>query len=253
MSDGADRLAGKTVVITGAGRGLGAAFAITLADRGAQLILAARRREALDDVAGTIAGRAGTRPETHALDLADRASVETAAARIAEDHPSLDILINNGAQWLSGPLDSNAPDDIVTTIGSQVIGTALLTRGLLPSLDRSGDGQILNIVSISGLPNANAQTASAAFVAAKHGQTGLSDALRQEVRDRPIRVHAINPPYLDDMSPLDDGWAANDERARDALVTHRDVVEAGLFALTRPRHVTLAAITIDAKSGGLHG
>ncbi|MEO1200928.1 MAG: SDR family NAD(P)-dependent oxidoreductase [Pseudomonadota bacterium] len=252
MSD-IEHLKGKTVVITGAGRGLGAAFAIVLADHGAKVVLAARRQDALDEVAQAIEGRTGTRPGTIACDLADRASVEAAGKALAGRYAKIDVLINNGAQWLSGVLAENDADDIVSTVNSQVTGTLLLTRALIPALEVSGDGQILNIISISGLPNVALQGASPAFVAAKHGQTGLSDGLRQELRGRTIRVHAINPPMIEDVSPLDAGWQANDARAFDAWVTNRDVVAAGMFALTRPRHVTLSTVTLDSKTGGLHG
>jgi NADP-dependent 3-hydroxy acid dehydrogenase YdfG len=93
--------------------------------------------------------------------------------------------------------------------------------------------------------------ASVAFLAAKHGQTGITDGLRQELRGRSVRVSALYPPVIDDVSPLDDEiW--NSERSAHARATNRDVVEAGLFALSRPRNVTLASIVIDPDEGGLH-
>jgi NADP-dependent 3-hydroxy acid dehydrogenase YdfG len=140
---------------------------------------------------------------------------------------------------------------IVGTIGSAVTGTLLFTRGLLPPLEASGAGDILNIISISGLPNAELHGASVAFLAAKHGQTGMTDGLRQELRGRPVRVSALYPPLLEDISPLNEAaWAA--ERPAASLATNRDVVEAGLYAITRPRNVTLATIVIDPDVGGLY-
>ena len=117
----------------------------------------------------------------------------------------LDILINNGAQWLPGSMTEHDAYGIVGTISSAVTGTLLFTRGLLPPLEASGAGDILNIVSISGLPNTELQGASVAFVAAKHGQSGMTDALRQELKGRPIRVSALYPPLLEDISPLNEG------------------------------------------------
>ena len=77
----------------------------------------------------------------------------------------------------------------------------------------------------------------------------MTEGLKQELKGRPIRVSALYPPNLADISPLDaEDWAA--ERPADSLVTNRDIVEAGIFALTRPRHVTLASLIIDPDKGG---
>src|SRR3954447_4785298 len=242
--------AGKTVVVTGAARGLGAAFAVVLADRGANVIMAARNNESLSTLAESIRLRSGSRPETVVFDLADPSQTTLAAKKLRDEKPKIDILINNAAQWLPGRMDEHDAYAIVGTISSTVIGTLLFTRGLLKPLEASGAGDILNIISISGIANTPLGGASVAFHAAKHGQTGLTDGLRQELRGRPIRVSAIYPPLIDDVSPLDEeAWAA--KRGNNSRIGNRDVIEAALFALTRPRHVTLASIVIDSEDGGL--
>ena len=111
-----------------------------------------------------------------------------------------------------------------------------MTRGLLPLLEASGAGDIVNIVSISGLPNVALHGASVAFLAAKHGQTGMTDGLRQELQGRPVRVTGVYPPNLEDVSPLSPAW--NELRPAGSLATNRDVVETVLHALSRPRHLT---------------
>ena len=194
--------------------------------------------------------RTGKRPQTLPLDLADAGLVTRTAKTMRDEMPKLDILINNGAQWLPGTMTDHDAHDIVTTINSAITGTLLFTRGLLPPLERSGAGDILNIISISGMPNVPMQGASVAFVAAKHGQAGMTDALREELADRPVRVSAIYPPNLDDISPLDPtDWLA--PRPTNSRATNRDVIEASIFALTRPRHVTLSSIVIDPDHGGI--
>jgi short-subunit dehydrogenase len=242
--------AGKTVIITGAARGLGAAFAVVLADLGANVIMTARNTEALTTLAEAIRMRTGARPETLVFDLADPSETTLTAKKLRDEKPKIDILINNAAQWLPGRMDEHDAYAIVGTISSTVTGTLLLTRGLIKPLEASGAGDILNIVSVSGLPNVPLGGASVAFAAAKHGQAGLTDGLRQELRGRPIRVSALYPPLIDDLSPLDEeAW--NAKRPANALASNRDVVETALFALTRPRHVTLASIIIDSDEGGL--
>ena len=242
--------AGKTVVVTGAARGLGAAFAVVLADQGASVIMTARNTEGLTTLAEAIRMRTGTRPETLVFDLADPGQTTLTAKKLRDEKPKIDILINNAAQWLPGRMDEHDAYAIVGTISSAVTGTLLFTCGLLKPLEASGAGDILNIISVSGLPNVPLSGASVAFIAAKHGQAGLTDGLRQELRGRPVRVSALYPPLIDDISPLDEeAW--NAKRPPDAHVSNRDIVETALFALSRPRHLTLASITIDSDEGGL--
>ncbi|MBI2718233.1 MAG: SDR family NAD(P)-dependent oxidoreductase [Rhizobiales bacterium] len=242
---------GKRVFITGAGRGLGAAFAVALADQGAHVIMSGRNVENLNSTAESIRLRSGQRPDTLHIDLADISQVTLSAKKLRDEGLPLDILINNGAQWLPGKLHDNDAYAINSTITGIVTGTLLLTRGLIPLLEKSGAGDILNIISISGIANTPLLGASVAYYAAKHGQAGLNDGLRQELKDRPVRVSAIYPSWIKDISPLDEtAWNAPPEAG--SLATNRDVVETAFFALSRPRHMTLASIVIDPDRGGLY-
>lgn len=240
----------KRVLITGAGRGLGAAFAVVLADQGAEVIMTARSAENLNSTAESIRLRTGARPHTLQIDLADVSQTTLAAKKMRDEGLPLDILINNGAQWLPGKLDENDAYAINSAITGIVTGTLLLTRGLIPLLEKSGAGDILNIISISGIANTPLLGASVAYYAAKHGQAGMNDGLRQELKGRPVRVSAIYPSWIKDISPLNEvDW--NKEREPGSWATNRDIVEAALFAISRPRHVTLASIVIDPDQGGL--
>lgn len=240
---------GKRVIITGAGRGLGAALAVVLADRGADLLLTGRSRENLTATTEAISNRTGRRPEARLLDMADASAVTLFAKALRDEGRPLDILINNAAQWLPGRMTEHDALAISQTIAANVTGTMLLTRGLVPLLESSGAGDIMTVVSISGLPNTRLQTASVAYAASKHAQAAISDGLRQELKGRPVRVQAVFPPYIEDLSPLDAAW--NAPREATSSVTNRDIVETILFALERPRHVTLASIIIDPDTGGL--
>ncbi len=240
----------KHILVTGAGRGLGAAFAVKLADQGAILTLTARNTENVKALAESIRLRTGLKPETIKMDLADASEVTLLAKKMRDEKRPLDILINNAAQWLPGSLTDHDAYSISTTIASNVTGTLLLTRGLLPLLEASGAGDILNIVSVSGMVNAPLQGASVAYIASKHAQAGLTDALRQELRGRPVRVTGIYPTFIKDVSPLNAEWDAVPKA--DSWITNRDVVEAALFALSRPRHLTMANIVLDSDSGNFH-
>ena len=241
---------GKRVIITGAGRGLGAALAIVLADKGAKLLLTGRSRENLTAIAEAIKLRTGTKPDLRMLDMADASEVTLFAKALRDAGEPVDILINNAAQWLPGRMTDHDALAISQTIAANVTGTMLLTRGVVPLLEKSGAGDIMTVVSISGLPNARLQTASVAYAASKQAQAAISDGLRQELKGRPVRVQAVFPPYIEDLSPLDPAW--NLPREATSAVTNRDIVDTILFALERPRHVTLASIIIDPDTGGLN-
>jgi NADP-dependent 3-hydroxy acid dehydrogenase YdfG len=241
---------GKRVIITGAGRGLGAALALVLADKGADLLLTGRNRENLTVIAEAIRHRTGRKPDMQMLDMADASEVTLFAKALRDLGRPVDILINNAAQWLPGRMTDHDALSISHTIAANVTGTMLLTRGLVPLLEKSGAGDIMTVVSISGLPNARLQTASVAYAASKQAQAAISDGLRQELKGRPVRVQAVFPPYIEDLSPLDPAWEQPREAA--SAVTNRDIVETILFALERPRHVTLASIIIDPDTGGLN-
>jgi short-subunit dehydrogenase len=244
-------LKGKHIFITGAGRGLGAAFAVVLADQGAILTLTGRSTENLKVIAESIRLRTGTAPETIMLDLADISQVTLLAKKWRDENRKLDVLINNGAHWLSGDLQANDAYAIASAITGNVTGTLLLTRGLLPLLENSGAGDIVNIVSISGMANVPLQGAAVAYIASKHGQAGMTDALRQELRGKPVRVTSIYPPNIRDLSPLNENeWNATP--LENSWITNRDVVETAIFALSRPRHMTFANMMPESDAGNFH-
>lgn len=244
----AGSLAGRRAVITGAGRGLGAALAIALAEAGSSVVLCGRNQAGLSDTATAIRERTGSEPHRVALDLADAANVEAAGRKLA-DGEDIDILINNGAMWLEGRETAYSAEEVLGVVNAAVSGTFLLTQALLPALRRSSCPDIVTIGSISGLPNAALQSVSVPFYAAKHAQAALADGFRQMLAGSPIRSITVHPPYLDDMLPGDAEWQANAQRTKGSRGSNRDVVEAVIFALTRPRHLTLA-ITLDADDGG---
>jgi NADP-dependent 3-hydroxy acid dehydrogenase YdfG len=239
------------VIVTGAGRGLGAALALALSDLGCDVTLCGRSLTALDEIAGHIEARTGRQPARVTLDLADAVSVETAAQEILQRVPVLDVLIHNGAMWLEYRQTPYSASEVLGTIGSAVAGTFLLTQALLPGLEKSTRPDVVTIGSISGLPNIGLYTASVPFYAAKHGQTAVADGLRQMLLGTPIRSICIHPPWLQDLSPLDPDWELSPSRTKGEMATNRDVVDAVVYAITRPRHITIASLIMDSDARGL--
>ena len=243
-------LLGRTVVITGAGRGLGAALAASLAEAGCNIVLCGRALAALETVADGIAGVTGRRPVCIAVDLAESASVRQAVEAIARSYGHIDLLVNNGAMWLEASEEPYTTEEVLGVINSAVTGTFLFTQGLLPLLRRSATPDIVTIGSVSGLPNGLLDGVSVPFYAAKRGQTAVAEGLRQMLAGTPVRSIILHPPDLDDIQPADPAWAEAPARAKNARATNRDVVEAVLFAVTRPRNISLS-IVLDADDGGV--
>jgi NADP-dependent 3-hydroxy acid dehydrogenase YdfG len=239
------------VVVTGAARGLGAALSLGLADLGCNVILCGRSPAALDVTADQIETRTGRRPQKFTLDLSDTASVESAAKEIVDRFPVIDVLINNGAAWLGGRETPFEAAEVLSVFNSALTGTFLFTQALLPALQTSRRPDVVTIGSVSGLLNVSLYTASVPFYAAKHGQTALADGLRQMFLGTPIRSICIHPPWIQDISPLDEEWAAVPARTKAEMVTNRDIFEAVVYCLTCPRHVTIASLVIDSDVQGI--
>lgn len=235
-------LSGRRVVITGAGRGLGRALAIVAADRGADVVLLGRDPAALQAAAGVIASRTGRAGAVVPCDLASPTSIQDACATVLAANPVIDVLINNAAPWLPGTLASATEAEILATVSGAVAGTILATKGLLPGLMKSKAADIVTIVSTAGWPGWDIG-ASSPFHAAKHGQSGFSDALRHELKGNGIRVMAIYPPDFDELDPLDPAW--EEVKASRPRLTNREVVETALFAITAPRACTYPVIILD--------
>jgi NADP-dependent 3-hydroxy acid dehydrogenase YdfG len=244
-------LKNANVIVTGAARGLGAALSLGLSDLGCNVILCGRSRDGLSVIAGQIETRTGQRPQEFILDLADASSVTSAAEEISASFPAIAILINNGAAWLGGRETPYEAAEVMSVVNSAVSGTFLFTQALLPALQKSRRPDVVTIGSVSGLPNVSLYNASVPFYAAKHGQAALADGLRQMFRGTPVRSICIHPPWIQDMSPLDEEWEAVPSRAKDEMVTNRDILEAVVYAVTRPRHVTIASLIIDSDVQGI--
>jgi NADP-dependent 3-hydroxy acid dehydrogenase YdfG len=244
-------LKNANVIVTGAARGLGAALSLGLADAGCNVILCGRSRDALSVIAGHVETRTGQRPQEFILDLADPLSAESAAEEISASFPVIDILINNGAAWLGHRETPYEAAEVLSVVNSAISGTFLFTQALLPALQKSRRPDVVTIGSVSGLLNVSLYNASVPFYAAKHAQAALADGLRQMFRGTPVRSICIHPPWIQDMSPIDEEWEAVPSRAKDEMVTNRDILEAVVYAVTRPRHVTIASLVIDSDVQGI--
>ena len=176
--------------MTGAGRGIGAAIAIKLAEMGARAILCGRTRAALEQTAAAIQANNGQSAVIE-CDLTDLRSVESLAERMVRDFGRLDILVNNaGIRGEQGPLQELQPDGWDSIVNTNLRGVYYMIRAFAPLMIRARSGHIINISSPAGknpIPN------GAAYAASKWGLNGLSYSVAEELRAHNVRVSVVCP------------------------------------------------------------
>jgi NAD(P)-dependent dehydrogenase (short-subunit alcohol dehydrogenase family) len=194
-------LAGQVAVVTGAGRGIGQAISVKLAELGAHVVVCGRSRPPLEKTAAAIQQN---RVENNAsqkmaygqssiieCDVTDRASVVGMARHIDNTFGRVDILVNNaGIAGASGPLHQLAPDTWDDVLNTNLRGAYYCIRSVAPIMIRGGTGHIVNISSLAGknpVPNLSA------YAASKWGLNGLSYSVAEELRPHNIRVSVICP------------------------------------------------------------
>ena len=188
-------LRGQVALITGGGRGIGAATAEALARKGARVIVASRTETELTATVAQLQA-AGLDAAWITLDVADEAAVETAFTRIAAEQGRLDILVNNAAILLSGPFADMAMADWDRVLAVNLRGAVLCARQAFRLMQERG-GTIVNVSSLGGVPGTEKFPGYAAYTVSKFALTGLTEALAAEGRERHIRVNAVAPGAVD--------------------------------------------------------
>jgi 3-oxoacyl-[acyl-carrier protein] reductase len=183
-------LQGQVAVITGGGRGIGAAIARKLAQMGALVVLCGRQSAPLESTAAAIA-KSGGQARAAECDVRDLRSVEALEARIEREFGRADILVNNaGVGSFSGPLHEVLPDSWEQVMNTNLRGVYYGIRSFAPMMIRARRGHIINISSLAGK---NALPNGAAYAASKWGLNGLSYSVAEELRAHNIRVSVVCP------------------------------------------------------------
>lgn len=233
----------RTAVVTGASSGIGAATARRLAQEGFTVVCAARRTDRIEALAAEIGGRAV---------VCDVTSVDSVAALAAAVGPRLDVLVNNagGAIGLAPVADAD-PDQWRRMYDVNVLGLMQVTQALLPALVASGAGTIVNIGSTAGR---TAYEGGAGYTAAKHGTKVVTETLRLELFDQPVRVCEVAPGMVrtDEFSLVRFG---GDQERADAVyagvaepLVAEDVADAIAWVATRPAHVNIDELVIKPRA-----
>ena len=179
------RLEKKTVVITGASSGIGRAAALEFARRGANLVLAARRGELLEEVAHACRGL-GVDCRVVVTDVTKRAD----CARLIELAGTVDVLVNNAGFAIFDLFESAKPDDLEAMMQTNYFGAVWCAQAVLPQMLQRGNGTIVNVASIAGIMG---YARMGGYCATKFAMIGFSETLRDEVLGRGVRVAMVCP------------------------------------------------------------
>jgi 3-oxoacyl-[acyl-carrier protein] reductase len=183
-------LAGQVAVVTGAGRGIGAAIASRLAALGATAVLCGRTQSSLDATARSILD-AGGKVEVIPCDVTVLHQLEYTAARVDTTYGRLDILVNNaGVARFSEPLHNLLPEDWDRILNTNLRGVYFAIHAFAPLMIRAYGGHIINISSLAGK---NPLRDGAAYAASKWGLNGLTYSVAEELRGHNIRVSVVCP------------------------------------------------------------
>ncbi len=184
----------RLAVVTGGGRGIGAAIAEALAAAGADVALLGRHRETLEFRAESLSASYDAVVKYMACDVADEASVARAFAAVRDALGDPHILVNNAGQSAGVPFTETTRETWDRMIAVNLTGTFLCTQQVIPAMLQAGWGRIVNIASTAGIKG---YSHTAAYCAAKHGVVGLTRALAIETAKRGITVNAVCPGYTD--------------------------------------------------------
>lgn len=236
-------MSSRTAVVTGASSGIGAATARHLAREGFEVVCAARRTDRIEALAAEIGGRAV------ACDVTDAGQVAALAEAVG---PTLDVLVNNagGAFGLS-PVAEADVEEWRRMYDVNVLGLMQVTQALLPALVASGAGVIVNVGSLAGR---RAYEGGAGYTAAKHGTKVVTETLRLELVDQPVRVCEVAPGMVQTEEFALVRFGGDQERA-DAVyagvaepLVADDVADAITWVATRPPHVNIDELVIKPRA-----
>jgi NADP-dependent 3-hydroxy acid dehydrogenase YdfG len=234
-------LAGRTAIVTGASRGIGAAIARALVGAGARVALAARTRPALEQLADELGGAA----LVVVCDTTNKASVSAAAVHVREAFAGApDIIVNNAGVFRVAPIESMPPEDFIASIETNLVGPFFVLREFLAEMRKRGSG---HIVTIGSQGDRRIFTGNAAYSAAKFGLRAMHEVLRAELKGSGVRATLVSPASVDTQlwDELDTEGEGSDLPSRKQMLRPGAVVGAVIFALTQPATVNIDELRLS--------
>lgn len=186
-------LAGKVALVTGASSGIGAATAKALGRERARVALLARREERLGAVAQEIR-RGGSQALICPADMTDPLAVQAAVERILEQWGRIDLLVNNAGRGLAAPFDHTTTEELRMLLEVNLVSVVTATQAVLPGMLKRGSGHVINVSSVVGRRGVPYRSA---YSATKFALVGLTECLRQELKETGIHVSLVYPIYTE--------------------------------------------------------
>ena len=242
MSNTNDPINGKIVIITGASSGLGESTARHLADRGAKLVLAARREDRLKSLAEELEAK-GAEVLWQVTDVTDRKQVESLAAATKNKFGRIDVLINNAGLMPLAPLDALKVDEWEQMIDVNIKGVLYGIAAVLPTMREQHSGHVINLSSVAGH---KVFPGGAVYCATKYAVRALSEGLRMEAGDE-IRSTNISPGAIatELTSTITDPDAAKAaEELYKVAISADAVARAIVYAIEQPQDVDINEIIL---------
>jgi NADP-dependent 3-hydroxy acid dehydrogenase YdfG len=243
-------LTGTTALVTGASSGIGSATARRLAELGATVAVVARRQDRLDALAADIQQAGGTALVVVA-DISVREQAEAAVQQIVERTGRLDIVVNNAGLMLLGPVVGADVEEWERMIAINQKALLYITNAALPHLLKAAEDElrgVADIVNISSIAGRQAWANFGVYNMTKFGVNGFTEALRQEVTKRNVRVGVLEPgavatelvSHNSDQVRAD--LAASDAENIPVPLQPEDIADSVAFMVTRPRHSSIAEL-----------
>ena len=243
-------LHGTVALVTGASSGIGEATAMALASHGAAVSLVARRGDRLEALASRLRG------DGHVAcvitgDMTDRAQAADAVERTVSELGRLDTLINNAGVMLLGAVVGAPVEEWQRMVQINLLGLLYCADAAIPHLLRAaerGPRRVADLVNISSVAGRQTRSGSAVYEATKHGVGAFSDALRQEVTTRHLRVSLVEPGAVETelaSHNRPEVRATLEERfAKMERLQAADIADIVTFIVSRPRHVAINEVLV---------
>jgi NADP-dependent 3-hydroxy acid dehydrogenase YdfG len=244
------QLNGTVALITGASSGIGEATALELARSGASVALAARRADRLEALESRVS-QAGGRALVVEADVSSQEQAQAMVQRTINELGRLDTLINNAGVMLLGPAVNAPMDEWERMIAVNVQGLLYSAHAALPHLLKAAEDEprrVADVVNISSVAGRVARSGSAVYNLTKHGVGAFSDALRQEVATRHVRVSLVEPGGVETELRLHNRTEIQEQIEQRfsgiELLQADHIAEAITYIVTRPRRVAVNEVLI---------
>ncbi|TFL07391.1 hypothetical protein BDV98DRAFT_599698 [Pterulicium gracile] len=249
----ASRLLGKTVLVTGASAGIGAATAVLFARAGSNVIMLARRTDALNKVAEACAAahkeagvQQGGKFATIQLDVGDQSQIASLWDKVPSDLRNIDVVVNNAGFVLGvEQVGAIAQADIESMFAVNVFGLISITQLFVKAFKERNAGHIINLGSIAGI---EAYAGGSIYTATKHAVNAFTGSLMRELVNTNIRVTEIQPGMVETEFSII-RFRGNKEAADKVYeglqpLTGQDIAEEIVWAASRPPHVNIASTLV---------